>query len=430
MAVETLTAIRLQNLKPPAAGVLELRDSMERGLCLRVFPSGHATWTLCFRTRDGSRRRLRLGSFPNLKLAEARRRAELERVRISGGADPQAERLAQRAAPTLGELCDRYLAEIAPKKKPATIALYEHYLRKLVTASLRARKANAVTREDIAQLHRELGKTRSVTANRVLVTISGAYSFGARHGLTPEGLNPARGIEKFREEGRERYLSGEEIAKLGAVLRLGESEEGLAWPAVNGRSPRKHGRKLDDRRSQLSPFVTAAFRLLLFTGCRLREILHLRWKEVDLERGLLLLPDSKTGRKPVVLNAAALQVLASVPKIGGGEYVIVGDSLKKPRRDLKRPWDLIRHHAGLNDVRIHDLRHTHASVGAGAGLGLPIIGALLGHKHHDTTQRYAHLDNDPLRRASERIGTHLATALGEEVRPSAEIVNIRAARHD
>lgn len=386
--------------------MLELRDTMARGLCLRVFPSGHATWTLCYRPLGGGRRRLGLGSYPNIKLAEARRRADLGRGEISGGADPQAERKARRAAPTLAEISEQYLAEIAPKKKPATVALYQHYLRDLVSASLQAKKADAITRADVAQLHRALGATRRVTANRVLVTLSGVYSFGGRHGLTPEGFNPARGIEKFSEQQRERYLSDEELARLGATLRLGETK-GLPWPPS---VPRKHGRKAEERKTQLSLHVAAAFRLLLFTGCRLREILNLRWSEVDLKRGMLFLPDSKTGRKTVVLNSPALQVLANVPKIAGGEFVILGDSLKKPRRDLKRPWDLLRHHAALEDVRLHDLRHTHASVGAGAGFGLPIIGKLLGHKHTETTQRYAHLDNDPLRRASERIGTELAAA--------------------
>jgi integrase len=423
MAVEKLTSAKLQHLKPPKSGVLELWDTLTRGLCLRVFPSGQASWSLCYRPRaGGGRRRLGLGSFPTVGLADARSRAERHRGQISDGADPQAERRAHRSAPTLAELADLYLAEIAPKKKPATVALYTHYLRTLVSAPLRATKAHAVTRANIGKLHHELGRKTRVTANRVLVTLSGVYSFAGRHGHVPDSFNPARGIEKFREKERERYLSADELGRLGHALRLGETE-GLPWSRAMAGVVRKHGRKLEDRVSLLSPHVTAAFRLLLFTGCRLREVLHLRWNEVDLERGLLFLPDSKTGKKTVVLNNAALQVLAEVPRVG--EFVILGDSLKKPRRDLKRPWDLVRHHAGLGDVRIHDLRHTHASIGAGAGLGLPIIGKLLGHKHHDTTQRYAHLDADPLRRASERIGSELAAALGEERRPSADVIGLR-----
>ena len=217
---------------------------------------------------------------------------------------------------------------------------------------------------------------------------------------------------RFREQGRERYLSTDELARLGQVLRAGEID-GLAWPREKGRAASKHDRKPDKRKTLLSKHVIAAFRLLLFTGCRLREILRLRWSEVDLERGLLLLPDSKTGRKTVVLNAPARQVLTDMREISAGEYVILGDDPKKPRADLQKPWDLVKHHAKLEGVRLHDLRHTHASVGAGAGLGLQIIGKLLGHKHADTTARYAHLADDPLRRASDRIGSEIAAALGD-----------------
>src|SRR5204862_1250052 len=132
----------------------------------------------------------------------------------------------------------------------------------------------------------------------------------------------------------------------------------------------------------------AAIRLLLFTGCRLREILHLKWEHADFERGLLLLPDSKTGRKTVVLNAPALAVLANLERIG--PYVISGDDPEKPRADLKRPWKAVANRAGLEGIRLHDLRHTYASFGAGEGLGWPIIGRLLGHTQASTTQRYAH----------------------------------------
>jgi integrase len=150
-------------------------------------------------------------------------------------------------------------------------------------------------------------------------------------------------------------------------------------------------------------------RLLIFTGARLREILHLRWEHVDFERGLLLLPDSKTGRKTIILSAPALAILSDLARVG--EFVIAGESPDAPRADLKRPWQVVARHAGLEGVRLHDLRHTYASIGAGRGLGLPIIGKLLGHAESRTTERYAHLDNDPLRKAANRIGSDLAAAL-------------------
>jgi integrase len=147
----------------------------------------------------------------------------------------------------------------------------------------------------------------------------------------------------------------------------------------------------------------------LFTGCRLREILNLQWEHVDLERGLLFLPDSKSGRKTVILNAPALTVLNGIQKTG--PFVVPGDNPESPRADLKRPWAAITTRSGLSGVRLHDLRHTYASFGAGGGLGLPIIGRLLGHSQVSTTARYAHLDNDPLRRASEAIAGRISAAL-------------------
>jgi integrase len=194
----------------------------------------------------------------------------------------------------------------------------------------------------------------------------------------------------------------------------------------------KHAPKEANRRTVIDPFAAAAIRLLILTGARLREILKLEWQHVDLERGLLLLPDSKTGAKSIILNAPALAVLAGLKRVGS--HVIAGQTAgtagEKPRADLNRPWRSIAKRAGLPGLRIHDLRHTHASFGAGAGLGLPIIGKLLGHARASTTQRYAHLDTDPLRRASDHIGARLAAALGEPNPKSAQVavVPIRAAK--
>ena len=162
---------------------------------------------------------------------------------------------------------------------------------------------------------------------------------------------------------------------------------------------------------KISPAATGAIRLLLFTGCRLREILHLQWKEVDFDRDMLFLADSKTGRKPVVLSSAAVAVLEALPRMG--RYVVPGTNPFRPRHDLQKPWAAVTKRAGLDGVRLHDLRHSFAAVGAGSGLGLPVIGKLLGHRNVETTARYAHVDANPLRIAANRIADQLADALGE-----------------
>ncbi len=424
MPVANLTAAKLQNLDLSSGKLLELWDTRAPGLCLRVLPSGRATWTVRYRPHSGDGyKRISLGHYPAVGLAEARQRAERCRVQVSDGKDPQAERKEKRNAATLNELIERYLEEeVAPKRKPRTYELYAWYFWKIIGPKLGTRKAGTITRSDVAKLHREIGAKRPVTSNRAIVALSGVFSWAGKHGLLPEAFNPARGVEKFREEPHERYLTTEELSRLGNALRIAETA-GLPWPRKPDRKPSRHDRLPENRHTVPSPYATAAIRLLLFTGCRLREILHLRWNEIDFERGILLLPDSKTGRKVVMLNAAAIDVLKKLQPLG--EFVIAGDADDKPRTDLKRPWTMLTAYAGLQGLRIHDLRHTHASIGAGAGLGLPIIGKLLGHRHPETTARYAHLDADPLRKASNRIAETIAAALGATV-PDSNVVPLPA----
>lgn len=216
------------------------------------------------------------------------------------------------------------------------------------------------------------------------------YAFAGKHGLVPEGINPTRGIERFKEESRERFLSSDELERLGASIRLAETT-GIPW-VIDDTKNSKHPPK-SKRETAIGEHAAAAIRLLVLTGARLKEILHLRWEHVDLERGLLLLPDSKTGKKTIVLNAPAVAILTDLPKVGG--YVIASDSAgtenEKPSADLKRPWAVVVRHARLDGVRLHDLRHNFAAFGAGEGMGLPIIGKLLGHTQPQTTARYAHL---------------------------------------
>jgi integrase len=388
-----------------------------KGFGLRVQPTGEKSYVVKYRAGSGRKaptRRVTLGRVGTITPDEARKLAKVKLGFVAHGLDPAAAKAAERGALTLKELADLFFSEhVEAKRKPATTSHYRDILQRIVLPELGARQGEKVTTADLARLHVRM-KKRPYQANRMLAVVGSLYAFAGKRKLVRDDFNPVRGIDKYPEKGRERFLSGQELASLGAAIREAETI-GIPWEVDTTKPTAKHVPKEKNRRTLIGKHAAAAIRLLIFTGARLREILHLRWEDVDLERGLLALPDSKTGKKAIVLNAPAMSVLAGLPHIGA--YVIAGQDAgteeEKARADLNKPWRSVAKRAGLAGLRIHDLRHTHASFGAGAGLGLPIIGKLLGHARPTTTRRYTHLDNDPLRRASEQIGGRLAAAMGE-----------------
>jgi integrase len=286
----------------------------------------------------------------------------------------------------LGELIERFLVEhVEAKRKPGTLRVTRGILLGTVKPALGALPAEKVTRPDVARLHSAM-HDRPVAANRMLESVSALFGWLGKQGIVAEGFNPARGVERYPERPRERFLSGEEIGRLGAALREAEG--------------------------RFDVWTVAAIKLLLLTGARLREILDAKWQSLDVARGCLFLPDSKTGARPLYLNSAALAILDTLPRVTGNPYLIPGRE-GAPRSDLKRPWAAVCKLAGLEGVHLHDLRHSFASIGAGVSLGLPILGKLLGHSQASTTQRYAHLASDPMRAAAEAIGNEIVIALGE-----------------
>lgn len=410
----------------PRPNEFTIWDGKMPGFGVRVRPSGAKSYVVVYRAGSGRGapvRRYTIAGIGRITPASARTRAKAILGQVAHGHDPAGDKTTERGTPTIAELAERFLSEhIEAKRKPGTAAFYRHILNKIVTPELGTSKADKVTRTQIAKLHAKLHKT-PFQANRVLAVIGSMYAFAGRTGAVPEGTNPVRKIDKFKEHRRERFLTGGELGRLGATIREAE-RKGIPWKVDEAKPKAKHLPKAKNRFTKISPFTAAALRLLLFTGCRLREILHLRWENVDLERGLLFLPDSKSGRKTVILNAPAVAVLNGLKRMG--PLVVPGDDPEKPRADLKRPWEAVAHRAGLDGVRLHDLRHTFASFGAGGGLGLLIIGKLLGHTQASTTARYAHLDNDPLRRASKAIGARIAAAL--DGNNSGSIVPLRGRR--
>jgi integrase len=317
--------------------------------------------------------------------------------------------------PTFGEVADRVLVEAeeiakhSPREarlRPGSIRNYRSLLRRHLGPAIGRAKIDAVTTAELTHLHHQIGKTMPTTANRCLEFVGSVYKYAVTQALVPLGTNPARGVFAFKEKKRERFLSRDELMRLGVAIREGETI-GIPWELKDEEATAKHVPKVN-RRTRLDPDAATALRLLILTGARLREILHSRWRDVDIERGILFV-EGKTGRRPVILPAPAIAILSQHPR--RGPYVFPGASIEKPRADLNRPWRAVARRAGLDSVRIHDLRHSFASFAAARGASLPIIGKLLGHTQPHTTSRYSHLADDPLRIVAEKVGDTVVSAL-------------------
>jgi len=388
MAVIKLTKRAVDALEAPQTGERWVWDTEVRGLGLKVTPRGRKSFALKYRT-PGNRitKKLRLGAFGALTLDQARDAARKALGRIAGGADPARDRATARGAPTVASALNTYLDEHAKRWKPRTVREYRRQARDILAPALGNLKVRDVTREDVARLVQRLRPTPTL-ANRVLALISAFMTWAIRSGLRPDGLNPAKYLPRHREASRTRFLTGDELTRLGAAL----AEAGAGtWTDSNG--------------NPLPPAPwqsIAAIRLLAVTGCRRSEILDLRWAEVDFDRGQLLLRDTKAGESTRPLNSAARSMLESIPRGGPDDRVIPGT--KGRRHEIKYTWNEVRRFAGLVDVRLHDLRHTVASRSQHSGHSLLVTGALLGHRNLTTTQKYSHLVADPLREAAERVG--------------------------
>lgn len=404
-------------------------DTAVTGFAIRVRPTGAMSYVVFYRYgtgRGAPPRRYTIGSTKKTTPDEARRIAKTVLSEVVQGGDPAKEKSADRASPTFEAVIHDYLKSVDAKQKSSTYKLYAHWL-SLAAETLGRKKAKDVTKGDVEKLHVSL-KAKTITGNRVLSTISSMYTWAIDVKTLPKMENPASGIRKYAEDSRERYLTSEELARLGDAIREAETD-GIQWepdPAKNV----KHAPKAENRRITIDAFSAAALRLFILTGARRGEILKLKWSNVDLQRGLLFLDDSKTRKKTIILNGPAQVILTELPRVG--PFVIPGEPRvhedgsveHRPRSDLKRPWQHVRKRAGLAAdvdnpnlrVRIHDLRHTHASVGVEANLSLQIIGKLLGHTQAKTTERYAHLADDPKRRASDLIGSKIVDAMGDRPR--------------
>lgn len=378
---------RIIDATEPQATEFFLWDEGIPGFGLRVMPSGRKSFVVQFRAGRRARR-MSLGPSTVLTCDQARTRAITIIAAVKNGEDPAADRAAKRNAATVNDLAERFDKEhIAVRLKASTAKEYRSNLKRFILPALGRLAVPEITRADVAKFHHDL-RHIPYQANRCIEVVSKMFVLAEMWGLRPDGSNPRKHIRKYPEEKRERFLSAAELRRIGEVLREMESE-----------------------RIELSSAILAA-RLLILTGCRLGEIMTLKWDYVDFEECALRLPDSKTGKKVVHVGAPAVEYLHSAHPIDGNPWVITGTLPGKPLSDLQPFWQRVRARAGVKDVRIHDLRHTFASTAVASGQGLPMIGKLLGHTQVQTTARYAHLAAEPVKLAADAVAQNLRQALG------------------
>jgi integrase len=411
MAPKTAITKRTINALKPAGERYDVFDRDLRGFSARVHPTGRITYRFKY-VCAGRQRVTTIGEHgADWTPEQARAEAEILRGRVRAGADPQADREAARAAQaaararalSVRDLIEHWLSEgraAAPNKRESSWTNDASRLRRHIIPLLGDIAADALRRADIERAQqaiaggatardertglrgRAIVRGGEAAARGAIVSLSSCYSWAVVHDLVSS--NPAKHVRKLAPNRRQRFLSEAEVARLHDALASVEADHSA--PAV---------------------FITA-IRLLMLTGARKSEIASLEWREVDLDRGLIRLPPlrAKTGEKVIMLNTAAVEELRRHARVAArGRYVLA--SPRKPDTPivgLQKVWAHVRERAGLADVRIHDLRHTYASIAVAGGASLPIIAKALGHTQPATTQRYAHLGDQPVRDLNERIG--------------------------
>jgi integrase len=400
--VEKLSDSSARKALPPARGQLFLWDTEIKGFALRVTSGGAKSFVLDYRV-DGRQRRITLGNYPDWTIQAARAAAKAMKREVDQGHDPMGERQALREAPTMQDLWERYKTEKLSKKAERTQLDETSMWQKIILPRLAKTRVADIKYNDLDELHRDITRIRKtpVRANRTIEVLRGAFNLAIRWHWRQD--NPAKGIQRNPEEKRERYLNKTDIMALARALN--EQKEVASANAI---------------------------KLLMLTGARRGEVLNATWDMFDLDQGIWVKPSAHTKQRRihrVPLSGPAIELLRSIRTEATSQFVFCGAG-GKALIDIKRTWSSASKAAGLTtqvpkrtrsgkvvvdssgapvmidqpNVRIHDLRHSFASILVSAGASLPLIGQLLGHTQAQTTHRYAHLFDRPMRDAAEAVG--------------------------
>ena len=369
-----LTKTSVDKLTPEVKEVFYW-DTGLSGFGVRVKPNGLRSYIIQYRNRQtGHSKRKTIGQVgPLLSFSDAKAIASQYLGEVIRGGDPAEEAQSRRKAPKISDLADQYLKTHAiPKKRKNSVKMDISLINRFILPKLGKKFASEISHKDLQNFHNSLAKT-PYQANRVLALLSKMFTLSMRWGWRTD--NPALGINRFNEEKRHRWLTEYELKRLTKAL---------------DRHPNQN--------------AANAIRLQLLTGARIGEVLNAEWQDFDLERGVWIKPSHHTKQKKtehLPLSAAAVELVREIRQQHNQRFLFPSTRIDAPIQDLKRFWKAITKAAELEDYRIHDNRHTHASHLVSSGLSLAIVGRLLGHTNPMTTQRYAHLADDPLREAAE-----------------------------
>ncbi len=387
MALRKITK-RLVDDTSAAEQTLFCWDTVLSGFGLKVTPAGKKLYIVQFRPfggRKSTTKRISLGEHGRLTPDEARKRAKRILGAVADGRDPSEELGQRKRAPTVADIAPQFLDETRSKRAVRTTYEYTRQFAGDLLPVIGKLKIADVTRQQIAGIHNSM-RDHPYAANRTLALASAFFAWAAKRGFRQVGDNPCRGIDRYPEQSRERYLTHDEMSRLGEAFSAA-TKAGKSRPAL------------------------AAIRFLVLSGFREQEALTLRWDAIDFERSTVTLAQTKTGKSTRHLGAPALELLASLSSEEGNPFVFPGLSLGSHLTTVERTWQFLKQEAKLEDVRLHDLRHSFASAAVSGGMSLPLLGALLGHKRSSTTERYAHMANDPRKEGADRVASEIHAAL-------------------